>query len=467
MVKGRAGCLALIALLILGGLFAANRERFFPPPPAEHIVDLIARGDLEATASGLDLGSLYLTLVNKTDHPVRVSIPSGTFFRAPNENLQNMVAVGSTIYDVPARGTYETYTSAVCANLFRSIPGRSNARDLYTFERAPEPAELARLIPVLEELRTSQLPPPTSYEQAAIWIVSDNATYNQLGILISVPMNRPYEITEPDPNARLIKPIDVLDAIDALDRAGIDVRARGIWADLDSVMQLTTPPIEGSVPSTTPASLEPIVQTHRPFRDCPDCPEMIQFPDVNYAIGRYEVTYAQWDACVEAGGCNRYRPPDDGLGRGQRPVAHVSFNDAQAYVRWLSRRTHHEYSLPYAGQWNFALLGRRNIRGERDLICEEATRTGVRLSACMLHPAPAPQSSEPSAVGVYDMPGNVWEWVDTCFEAQCDRQTLLGGAPYLSRQGLPPDYRSGPNPGMRDIAIGFRVGRSLPPPEQH
>ena len=58
--------------------------------------------------------------------------------------------------------------------------------------------------------------------------------------------------------------------------------------------------------------------------------------DDAFAIGIYEVTLEEWDACVTAGGCSQ-RPPDNGWGRGRRPAIMVSWNDAQEYVSWLSR----------------------------------------------------------------------------------------------------------------------------------
>ena len=54
-----------------------------------------------------------------------------------------------------------------------------------------------------------------------------------------------------------------------------------------------------------------------------------------FAVGKYEVTFAEWDACVAAGGCGGYRPDDGGWGRGRRPTINVNWDDAKAYVRWL------------------------------------------------------------------------------------------------------------------------------------
>jgi formylglycine-generating enzyme required for sulfatase activity len=56
-----------------------------------------------------------------------------------------------------------------------------------------------------------------------------------------------------------------------------------------------------------------------------------------FEAGKFAVTFDEWDACVADGGCNGYKPSDQGWGRGQRPVINVSWNDATAYAAWLSR----------------------------------------------------------------------------------------------------------------------------------
>ena len=84
-----------------------------------------------------------------------------------------------------------------------------------------------------------------------------------------------------------------------------------------------------------------------------------------FAVGKYEVTFAEWDACVAAGGCT-HRPDIRGWGRGTQPVIYVSWADAQEYVRWLSRKTGKPYRLLSEAEWEYVArrARRHNIGGE-------------------------------------------------------------------------------------------------------
>jgi formylglycine-generating enzyme required for sulfatase activity len=76
----------------------------------------------------------------------------------------------------------------------------------------------------------------------------------------------------------------------------------------------------------------------------------------DFAIGRREVTFAEWDQCVAAGAC-KFSPPDQGSGRGDRPVTDVSWDDAQEFTAWLSKKTGKSFRLPSEAEWEYAARG--------------------------------------------------------------------------------------------------------------
>ena len=106
------------------------------------------------------------------------------------------------------------------------------------------------------------------------------------------------------------------------------------------------------------------------FADCADCPQMVLIPAgeftmgspgsellrgletqrrvtiPSFALGKYEVTFAQWDACIADGGCDGPAPDDEGWGRETRPLIGVTWDEAKSYVEWLSRKTGKQYRLP-------------------------------------------------------------------------------------------------------------------------
>ena len=78
----------------------------------------------------------------------------------------------------------------------------------------------------------------------------------------------------------------------------------------------------------------------------------VTVPD--FKLGKFEVTFTQWDACVADGGCGRYRPDDRGWGRGNRPVINVSWDDIQLFIDWLNARTGGNFRLPTEAEWEYA-----------------------------------------------------------------------------------------------------------------
>lgn len=154
-----------------------------------------------------------------------------------------------------------------------------------------------------------------------------------------------------------------------------------------------------------------------------------------FAASKYEVTFDQWDACVAAAACPRVK---DAWGRGNMPVINVSWGDAKLFVAWLSRLTGKEYRLLTEAEWEYAARAGANTR------YSWGDETGVSNANCngcgsawILQTSPV-GSFRPNSFGVYDMEGNVWEWVEDIwhdsFEGAPDN-----GAAWL--QGGDPTYR--------------------------
>ena len=224
---------------------------------------------------------------------------------------------------------------------------------------------------------------------------------------------------------------------------------------------------------------------NEPERDNDEGPQhWVEVPA--FEIGRHEVTFVQWNDCVSAGGCT-YKPKDAGWGRGQRPVINVSWNDAQQYVRWLSGKTGQRWRLPTEAEWEYAARAgsATPFSGGRCMTTRQANydgnydynECGAKSGKSMLRTQPV-GSYPPNAWGLYDIHGNVWEWVEDCWHdgytgtptdgsawtpQPCLARVLRGGAWDVVPRGLRCADRWWVDPGSRGDSAGFRVARTLPP----
>ena len=189
------------------------------------------------------------------------------------------------------------------------------------------------------------------------------------------------------------------------------------------------------------------------FRDCAECPEMVVLPGGRLALGRYEVTVAEYQAFASAtsGGaprCAAVRGGDSWRNPGfpqtdRHPVTCVSWYDTQAYVSWLSRTTGTTYRLPTEAEWEQGAAG--SVDG-----CYSR-----REGACPVG------ASAVNAAGLFDMVGNLYEWTEDCWEDDCGRRVTRGGSWWQGREFLRPAERSWAEAGYRIADIGFRVSRAL------
>ena len=195
-----------------------------------------------------------------------------------------------------------------------------------------------------------------------------------------------------------------------------------------------------------------------------------------FAVGKYEVTFSDWDACVSAGGCG-HRAGDQGWGRANRPVVDVSWEDTQEYVRWLSGETGAEYRLLSESEWEYAARAGSSTAyswGNGIGSGQARYRHGDGWS---MKTAPV-GSAAPNALGLHDMHGNVGEWVDDCWnrnydgapvdgsawlDGECTHRVYRGGSWISVAKRLRSAHRVGAAADGRGNDVGLRVARTLSP----
>jgi formylglycine-generating enzyme required for sulfatase activity len=199
-----------------------------------------------------------------------------------------------------------------------------------------------------------------------------------------------------------------------------------------------------------------------------------------FAVSKFEVTFADWDACVSVGGCPQEgRAHDDGMGRGTRPVTYLSWEDAQQYVDWLSKMTGKAYRLLTEAEWEYAARAGTTTAYYWG---DEIGKSNANCDGCGSqwdNRQTAPVGSfAPNAFGLHDMLGNVWEWVQDCYqgdysEAPTDGsawtagdcqlfRVVRGGSWTSSFRSVHSAYRLRLIAGNRGGDLGFRVGRTIP-----
>jgi formylglycine-generating enzyme required for sulfatase activity len=238
------------------------------------------------------------------------------------------------------------------------------------------------------------------------------------------------------------------------------------------------------------------------FIECVDCPKMVVVPSGSitmgsldspdeqpphpvaierpFAVSMYELTFEQWDACVSHGDCAA-NISDDGWGRGQQPAINVSWKEAKQYLEWLHRITGKEYRLLTEAEWEYAAraapLGGRSTHfsfGNDDAELGQYAWFGLDQE-----PQPHPVGQKkPNRLRLYDMHGNVSEWVEDCYRdnyrdaaadgsawtaGNCNRRIIRGGSWMQRARMLRSAARDWGNFDKGSNTIGIRVGRSIAP----
>jgi formylglycine-generating enzyme required for sulfatase activity len=195
-----------------------------------------------------------------------------------------------------------------------------------------------------------------------------------------------------------------------------------------------------------------------------------------FKISRYEITFAEYDEFAQS--TSRSMPGDEGFGRGNQPVINVSWQDAQAYARWLSVQTNRSYRLPTEAEWEYAAragtLTDYHFGDDRSDLCTYANHSDASDSGCQDgYDGPAPIGQFlPNPFGLFDVHGNVWEWVEDCWNesyqgapqnsdawltGDCDRRVVRGGSWVSDAASLRSAYRSSISSSARGKSFGFRL----------
>lgn len=185
-----------------------------------------------------------------------------------------------------------------------------------------------------------------------------------------------------------------------------------------------------------------------------------------------EVTFEQWDACVNDGGC-LYRPSDKGWGRDGRPVIMVSYDDiTQQYIPWINSVTKSVFNLPSEAQWEYSAragsLSKYNWGNSQKPDLANCDSCSTRWDS---KTAPV-RSFSANNWGLYDMHGNVWEWTRDCYNynynnapnngrawlaGDCERHVIRGGSWLESISDLRSAYRNYDSRNRRNSYNGFRL----------
>ncbi len=260
------------------------------------------------------------------------------------------------------------------------------------------------------------------------------------------------------------------------------------------------------------AAEESALRPNDSFRECDTCPEMVVVPAGSFtmgspddekargkdegpqhpvtfarsfAVGRFAVTFDEWDACVADGGCSGYEPNDGGWGRGRRPVINVSWDDAKAYVAWLSRKTGKIYRLLSEAEreyvtragtttpfWWGSSISTRQANYDDDGASGSGSKGEDRQQTLPV------DSFQPNPWGLYQVHGNVSEWTEDCYHdsyegapsdgsawtsGDCSRRVVRGGAWFDPPGNLRAASRGSDVATDWDGLEGFRLARTLTP----
>ena len=303
-------------------------------------------------------------------------------------------------------------------------------------------------------------------------------------------------------------------------------------------LSLAAPSTPQAVPPMPNVAAGDVPSPGTVIKDCADCPELLAVPagefvmgsspkermreldeepahrvrvPAPFAVGKFEITRAQYAAFAKETnreakpGCHSTRGgffhknpkatwQDPGYDqKSEEPVVCISWEDARAYTSWLSRKTGKQYRLLNEAEWEYAARAGTTSRrfwddSDEKAACKfasvadasyKAVSPGAPLFRCsdgIAHTAPVGKFP-PNAFGLHDMLGNVWEWVEDCWNegyagapdvavsrvtGSCNERVFRGGSWNSSPVTVRSAYRDRDSKDERHDNLGFRVARALP-----
>jgi formylglycine-generating enzyme required for sulfatase activity len=193
---------------------------------------------------------------------------------------------------------------------------------------------------------------------------------------------------------------------------------------------------------------------------------MVPIPGKNYEMEKYEVTQTEWRAVMGSNPSSlSCEPRTIKCSSDHNPVENVSWDDVQEFLQKLNAMTGKQYRLPTETEWEYACYG-----GSQTKYCG-----GNNLDAVGWYQGNSGEDTHPSGqkqangYGLYDMTGNVWEWMSDCWKGDCASRlvrgssfydhSLFGASPQFSAEA---DHRNSYPTAFKIGFIGFRLARTLP-----
>jgi formylglycine-generating enzyme required for sulfatase activity len=187
---------------------------------------------------------------------------------------------------------------------------------------------------------------------------------------------------------------------------------------------------------------------------------MVPIPDRNYEMGKFELTQLIWRTVMGSNpSIDRCDPSTVACQSDNNPVERVSWNDIQEFLQKLNAMTGKQYRLPTEEEWEYACYG-----GSQTEYCGGNNLDAVgwydHNGGNKTHPSGQKQAN---GYGLYDMTGNVMEWMSDCMVGDCSRRMVRGGSwndgPKMARASY---SNSSHQAAAGHFLLGFRLSRTLP-----